>query len=152
MAVFPAGHILTSADLDTLFPTGVGAWTPYTPTLTQSATVTKTVSAASYAKAGRKVSARFYLIATGAGTAGNAVVVGLPVAALFGAGATGPGYLYDASAATFYTCQFDLASTTTARLLIGTATNYAGVAGGGFTAAMAAGDVISGILEYEAAS
>lgn len=58
MAVFPAGHILTSADFDTLFPTGVGAFTAYTPAWTSSGTqpaIGNGTIAGQYMKIGRLV-------------------------------------------------------------------------------------------------
>lgn len=61
----------------------LGAWTSYTPTFTQSATISKTVNYAKYTRVGRTVICSASLTATSAGTGGadHNVVVGLPVAA-----------------------------------------------------------------------
>ena len=154
MAVFPAGHILTSADFDTLFPTGVGAWTTFTPTWTQSATVTKTVGQARYMKIGRLTIAHVVMTATGAGTAANAVQGGLPVAAqsAAGFGVVGAGYFYDASANTVYALSALLSSSTTVGFRTGTSTADLGATGGVFTAAIAAADILTYTVQYEATS
>lgn len=132
---------------------GVWAWGTYTPTLTQSATVAKTVSLASYASDDRRsVTGRIYLAVTGAGTANNAVLFGLPVAAAFGSGAAGAGYIYDSSAGLFYAGTVDLLSSTTARFFVATTGNAAGGASGVFTAALASGDVVSAKFGYEGAA
>lgn len=147
-----AHDILTAADLNAAFAaTGPGAWTSWTPTWTQSATITKTVSNAGYQKDQRNVTAEFYLIATGAGTANNPLIISLPVTAAFGAGAAGSGYFFDASASTFYTVIFDKVSTTTAKMIY-SGTAYLGQTGGGFAAAIAASDVLTGVLNYQSAS
>lgn len=53
----------------------------YTPTWTQSATISKTVVRSEYRYIGREVSGVVFLTATSAGTASNAMVVTNPVAA-----------------------------------------------------------------------
>lgn len=58
------------------------AWTPYTPTFSQTATITKTVTFARYIQIGKMVTFQVALAATSAGTAGAFVRVGLPVAPL----------------------------------------------------------------------
>lgn len=64
---------------------GVPTWgvtaTGYTPTLTQSGSVTKTVTVADYVQLGKFVTVWFHLAVTGSGTTNNAVLVGLPVTA-----------------------------------------------------------------------
>jgi hypothetical protein len=126
------------------------AWTSYTPTLTQSATVTKTVTYAKYMKIGRLVIVNLLLAVTGAGTAANAVLVGLPVTAATGDGSIGAGYIYDASVSTIYNGVADLASTTTADLLA--PATGGGLGAFGFTAALAASDAVSLSAMYEAAT
>lgn len=153
MAVFPAGHILTSADFDTLFPTGVGAWTSYTPTLVQGVTVTKTVNHATYMRIGRLVAVSMYLTCTSAGTANNAVTIGIPVtSARSGDPCGGAGWLYDASAVTFYSGVPLLATTTTANIYANAVTAAMGQTGGSFTAALASSDQIRCNFIYEAAA
>lgn len=70
---------LTAAQVGSiLFP----AWTSYTPTFTQTATITKTVAFARYMQIGKTVFFTLAMNATSAGTAGAFVRVGLPVAPL----------------------------------------------------------------------
>lgn len=162
-ATWVAGAVLTAAqlnaqlrdNLNAAFPLAVDAWTAYTPTLTQSATVTKTVTYAKYQRVGRLIVVQGNLAVTGAGTAANAVTVGLPVtAAVGGFMVVGSGYIQDASAgAVNYSGIAVLASTTTMVFANaqGAATN--GLLGvGGFAAALAAGDVVTYAATYESAT
>lgn len=57
----------------------IGNWQSYTPTWTQSATITKTVNWARFTQIGRMVHCSIKMTATGNGTGANAVLVGLPV-------------------------------------------------------------------------
>lgn len=153
MAVFPAGHILTSADFDILFPTGVGAWSTYTPTLTQSATVSKTVTTARYMRIGRLVVAEILLIATSSGTASNAILLGLPVAAANTSGQNiGSVFLFDASVPTGYVGEV-VTNGGVASFFLNTSNGaFAGATGGVFTAALTTNDQIRARLQYESAS
>lgn len=54
-------------------------WTDWTPTLTQGATVSKTVNRAKYVKIGNVIVAFCYLSPTAAGTASNAITVSVPL-------------------------------------------------------------------------
>jgi hypothetical protein len=97
---FVSGAVLTAAQLN-----GIGeAWTSYTPTVTQSATITKTIAYAKYARVNKLVIVQVMMTATSAGTAGNAIAVGLPIASLNanGFGVIGTGMVYDLSASTSY--------------------------------------------------
>ena len=126
-------------------------WTTYTPTLTQSGAVTKTVTQASYVQIGKTVNVRFSLLCTGAGTANNAVLVGLPVACEANSWVMGNVLLFDASAGIYYTgVVYDQTSTTIGFYISG-ATSLAGVTGGVFAVALASNDRISGVFTYEAA-
>lgn len=126
------------------------AWTAYTPTLTQSATVTKTVQYAKYQRVGRTIHLAGRLDATSAGTAANTVVVGLPVAAASSLGVFGSGHIYDSSTTTRYVCSFIGVSTTTASFAHDTSGgNFWGAAP---NIALAAGDVLQFAVSYEAAS
>lgn len=71
---FVSGQVLTAAELN-----GAGAWSSYTPTFTQSATITKTVNWARYTQLGKWVQGSIKMTASSAGTATNKVLVGLPV-------------------------------------------------------------------------
>jgi hypothetical protein len=73
---FTAGQVLTAAELNS-----TGAWTSYTPTWTQVATITKTVNWARYMQLGKLVEVHIKMTASSAGTAGGLILVGLPVTA-----------------------------------------------------------------------
>lgn len=114
--------------------------------------MTKTVTWAKYMKVGRLVTAQVALAVTGAGTGGNAILVGLPLSAAVTA-VYGSGYLLDASGGAFYAGIAYPSSGTVSGLLIGNGagvTNVAGIAG--FTGALASGDVIGMNFSYESAS
>lgn len=71
---FVSGQVLTAAELNS-----AGEWQSYTPTWTQSATITKTVNWARYTQLNKLVIVSIKMTATGAGTANNVIKVGLPV-------------------------------------------------------------------------
>lgn len=71
---FVAGQVLTAAELNT-----AGSWSTYTPTWTQSATITKTTNWARYTQLGKWVQGSIKMTASSAGTANNKILVGLPV-------------------------------------------------------------------------
>ena len=143
--------------------TGVGGgsaptWTGYTPTLTQSATVTKTVTYAEYMEQGTLVFVRGVLAVTGTGTSANAVVIGLPVAADFTVGAPGFGFvcgvgkIRDDSATQSYLGIVNIVSTTTFQVMpLVPGTNVSGLGASQFTAALATGDGIVFSLQYKKA-
>lgn len=128
------------------------AWSSYTPTLTQSGAVTKTVTRAKYVQLGKMVTVSLDLTVTGTGTASNAVIVGLPVTAASASdNQIGSGIVFDASAGLLYQGAVVLASTTTIAMY-GPATSPVGYLGTQqFTAALASGDRITGTIIYEAA-
>lgn len=136
----------------------LGAWQTYTPTLTQSATVTKTVTYARYNRIGRMVTVQVYLSVTGAGTANNAVIIGTPFPAVIaGSLAVGSGWIFDTSAATtLYPGIVNLDSTTGFKLFDATqavaVTTQLGQTGTAFSAALASGDIVSLTATFEAAS
>lgn len=72
-----SGQVLTAATLNTIGAASV----TYTPTFTQSATINKTINLARYWRFQKMVVVQFSLTATSNGTAGNAVLVGLPISA-----------------------------------------------------------------------
>lgn len=71
---FTAGQILTAAELNS-----AGTWNDYTPTFTQSATITKTVNWARYTQLNKWVQVSVKLTATSGGTFPNVIKIGLPV-------------------------------------------------------------------------
>ena len=93
-----SGQVLTAATLNTIG----AAWVDYTPTLTQGVAVTKTISYAKYCQIQKTVIVSIFLTATSAGTAGQFVLVGLPIAPKSGATQLGTGFIYDASTNALY--------------------------------------------------
>jgi len=73
---FVSGQVLTAAELNT-----AGEWQSYTPTWTQSATITKTVNWARYTQLGKWVQVSIKMTASSNGTSSNNVLIGLPVSA-----------------------------------------------------------------------
>lgn len=128
----------------------VGAWTTFTPTLTQSNTPTKTVTYASYLKLGRMVTGHVVMTVTSAGTAANPIIVGLPVA-MAGTGnlVIGSGWVYDASGVIGYSGALIRVTSTTAIIWAHGETNNVG-ADPNF--ALANTDQISYQFTYESAS
>lgn len=129
------------------------AWATYTPTLLQSATVTKTVTYARWVRLGRTIHFALKLVVTGAGTAANPVRVGLPVAGLQATDNTmGQGYIFDSSAALLYRAIVTPADADEV-FMSPTNSDVSNVLGATlFTAGLAVGDVVVCAGTYEAAS
>lgn len=135
------------------FPLGTGAWTTYTPTLTQSATVTKTLQYASYNRTGRIITGSVSLTVTGAGTAANTVLIGLPVAAASSATLViGSAFLYDDSAGALLSGALVINTTTTARISPPGTSGVGYLGTSVFTAGLASPDQVSYFFCYEAAT
>lgn len=149
-----AGAVLSESDINTYLMHEGGAWSTYTPTLTQSGAVTKTVTYASWGRAGRFIYGWVVLAVTGSGTANNAITVGLPVAAAQSSGAIGSAGWVDSSSAQ-QPAILELVTTTTARLrdtTIATASLFLGQTGSSNGNALASPDTITYVFHYEAAS
>lgn len=73
---FVSGQVLTAAELN-----AAGTWQSYTPTWTQSATITKTTNWARYMEFNKIIVGSVKMTASSAGTANNKILVGLPVSA-----------------------------------------------------------------------
>lgn len=161
-----AGAALSAAQLNAhlrdnllaLLPLDAVTHTSYTPTFTQSSTISKTVTYAKWQQIGKLVVVNFVLTASSAGVANNNILVGLPTTAAMTAGnstVVGSASFFDASAAGAYPAIAVLNSTTTIRLMDATAavtgTVCLGTTGAAFAAAIASSDVVSGQLMYEAA-
>jgi len=147
------GATLTESDINTYLMGEGGAWTTWTPTVTQLGAVSVTVTSAVYGRWGRMIVGHLRLSVTGTGTASNAVTVSLPVTSARTAVPVGSGGVYDLSAVLNYTGHVSLNTTTTFQFEpqgLGVSPNPIGVAG--FTAALAAGDIIQAFFTYEAAS
>lgn len=134
-----------------------GALSSWTPTLTQSGAVTKTVTHGVYSRVGRRVNANCLLAVTGTGSASNIVTLSLPVAASCDNTIIGTGYIADASAGVFYTAVVFSTGSGANCFMVGT-TNQAvslanmtlGSGGNTFNAALANTDAVSVCLSYEA--
>lgn len=146
---FVSGQVLTAAELN-----GAGAWQDYTPTWTQSATITKTVNWARYTQLNKLVIVSIKMTATGAGTASNAVKVGLPV------NASSNNYLIGTGIFTTNTPSnvpvFAIYDSATTAVFIDTdadgPTDYLGTSGfGAGTVTVASGNLMYMTLTYEAA-
>jgi hypothetical protein len=133
-----------------------GALTSWTPTVTQSGSVTVTINHATYQRVGRMITAKAILTVTGSGTASNAVIIGgLPASGTTGQ-PCGLLRITDTSAVSSYVGMAFLASGTTVEgygMIGGTASyNQMGTASGQFSAGLASTDVIHVMLSYEAAA
>lgn len=130
------------------------AWTTWTPTVTQSASVPVTITRAKYIQIGKTVHIEAFILVSGAGgVAGNAVIVGgLPVNCAAGSifHPIGVGILFDTSATDDFTgiCRFPGTNNT-----LGFSSTRANGALGvvSFTAALAANDQVQLSGTYEAA-
>lgn len=147
---FVAGQVLTAAELNS-----AGTWQNYTPTWTQSATITKTVNWARYTQLNKLVIGSIKMTATGAGTANNIIKIGLPVNASTNNGVMGQLIINDSGSGATRTAFFDSASTmkffvnNTSFLFT---TEIWGLTGGGsLGATIASGDEVYVQFMYEAA-
>jgi hypothetical protein len=139
-----AGQVLTAATLNT-----IGAqWETYTPTLTQSVTVSKTTVVARYCQFQKTVIVNIMLNPTSTGTIGSALTVGLPIAARANNNQIiGSGFIYDNSPQFTYNVSAYLTSTTTFSALYQGGSPW----GGSPNLAIANGDQIQFMITYEVA-
>ena len=147
------GAALTESDIVTYLAGEGGAWTSWTPTVTQSGSVTVTNTRSRYARYGRTIHYSIYLTVTGSGSAANAVTISTPVTAAAASEFCGVGAISDASAGLIYPAIVQLASTTTFQMLNATtaaADQRLGVTG--FSAGLANTDTIYLAGTFEAAS
>ena len=143
------GAALTEADINLYLAGEGGAWTSFTPVLTQSSAVTKTVSWSRYARFGRLIIWSFGITATGAGSAGNAITLSLPATAAASVNIIiGSGNITDASVDE-YNGAWKMASTTAIGLTQSASANFVGVTP---SFALANTDSLEGFVIYEAAS
>jgi hypothetical protein len=154
VSLFPAGHILTSADLDTLFPVAVGAWPAYVPVWTQSTTITKTTNYAQVFKIGRLVIANVSLTATGVGTAANRLSVTLPYTAANGTVRTIGSFRFNKAGTGYYAGSAMILDTTHIIFMQGgpACTEWMGATGSANATAIAANDSLDFIVMYESAT
>lgn len=140
-----SGAKIRASDLATIFPTGTDAWTSYTPVITQSNTPTISVEFAQWMKIGRLLVVQLSVSITSAGTAANAVLCTFPSAAgsIASFRRVGGGAIFDGSASTWYEGMALWNNATTFKIQAhNTAAATPLGAGGGFTAALASGDLV----------
>lgn len=143
------GAALTESDINTYLMHEGGAWTSYTPTLTQSATVASSWSWSRYARFGRLIIWAFGGSATAAGTTANAVLLSLPVTAAASVNIViGHGSINDVGTSS-YTGSWKMSGTTQIGLVRDGSTNFVGVSP---LFALANLDTLEGFVIYEAAS
>lgn len=156
------GELVTAAMLNAnirdnenaAFPLGVDAWTTFTPTFTQGATITKTVTYAKYQRVGRLIVAQVLLAVTSAGTANTQIIVSLPVTGVGGGNQPiGVFYMSDTSTSPFNYMGFAaMVSTTTVSGIGSGFAGYMGATAGPGGVTLASGDSIGYSVMYEAAS
>ena len=150
---FVDGDVLTAANLNTYCAGEGGAWTSWTPAITQNGAVTSSNTRSRYARYGRTIHFSLSVSITGTGTGGNAVGISIPVTAAANGLVCGQGIIYDSSAGINYYGIAYLFSTTVMTLGPAAATTGALELGAQtFTAALASGDLINISGTYEAAS
>lgn len=149
---FVDGDVLTASDVNTYLMGEGGAWTSWTPTVTQSGSVTVTNTRSRYARYGRTIHFTCYLTVTGSGTGNNEIAIALPVTAAASGDYIGQGFFFDASTTTSYPA-YALAISTTACYLA-TPSNGIGIGktGSAIDVALAASDILQISGTYEAAS
>ena len=138
-----SGQVLTAAIMNQIG----AAWVDYTPTLTQSVTVTKTIQSAKYCRIQKLVIVNVALNVTSAGTTNNGIFVGLPINVLSTDGMYGAGFVYDASANALYHSAINGQSSSTIQFLYQTGSPV----GSNPTFALASGDIIRFTIAYEVA-
>jgi hypothetical protein len=133
---------------------GSGAWTTWSPTITQAGTVAHTATYARYMRTGRTIRAEALLGITGSGTGSNAITVSLPVTAAQGANmAIGSGFIFDVSpSATNYPAICIASSTVVASFVPSSAAGTGLLGNAVMTAGLATGDAITFSISYEAAA
>ena len=147
------GAALTESDINTYLMGEGGAWTSWTPAVTQSGSVTVTNTRSRYARYGRTIVATFNLSVTGSGTGSNAITVSLPVTAAASGVPCGEATLSDASSGNIYAARAVLSSTSVIQLWTTSTDATAVILGSSiFTAGLASSDGIQGTITYEAAS
>jgi hypothetical protein len=130
-----------------------GQWTSYTPTITQSVAVSKTVTYSRWMRIGRLIIWSGTFAITSAGTGGNIITFTLPVTAAHSPGAllvVGSGHINDATV-TQYNVNAAINSNTLLAFLRSDSgyTNWFGIDP---SMALASSDVIDFTVMYEAAA
>lgn len=139
---------LSATQLATILGINIGAWSTYTPTVTQSGSVTATTTAASYTTIGKLIIGYVFMTITGTGSANNAVIISLPVVNATTSVVIGSGFIFDSSVPQLFPGSVIAGSTTMALEIAGNGST-AGSTGSGFTAALANGDQLRWCFAYE---
>jgi len=127
---------------------GAVAWTTFTPTVTQSTTVTTSTANGRYVQIGKLVIGSIDITMSGAGTGGNSIIIGaLPVAAFTTSMTIGAG-TYLQAGGTRYVLGLSMASTTTFGFYTHTGTGNFGV---NPAVTCANTDILRATFSYEAA-
>ena len=142
---------LTEADINLYLMGEGGAWTSWTPTVTQSGSVPVTNTRSRFARYGRTIHFNANLSVTGTGTASNEIVISLPVAAA-AVMVAGTGWIYDSSASTAFVGPLQTSAGSSMVVLAGGASSGGAYGLVVMTAALASGDLIRVSGTYEAAS
>jgi hypothetical protein len=131
-----------------------GAWESWAPVVTQSGVATVSVNRARYWRSGRTIIADCYVTVTvGVGGGSTLLTVSLPVTAAATGAAVGDCWMLDSSTGFgWFGVPYINTTSTVAflRRLDGAAHSFVGTSG--WTSALAANDVISVLMVYEAAS
>jgi hypothetical protein len=143
-------NILINGSAYLLNPSSV--WTAFSPTLTQSATVTYTGNSNYKLIDNNTVVWEFNLTATSAGTATNPIQLTLPLTAAWSGtySCVGSANILKLSTVAIYTCTAALATTGTLRFFSGSGTTANNV-GAVPAITLASGDVIAGTITYRVA-
>lgn len=134
--------------------TAMSTWSTYTPTWTQSATVSNTVGIANYIRLADLVICQVYLTATSAGTGNNVLRVTLPVtaAAAYGTGMViGNGAVDDASVGTYPATVVIGATTSVVQFIREDTTTISSYIGQDPNFAVASTDAVRFVCIYQAA-
>ncbi len=128
--------------------TAIAEWTTFTPTITQSGAVTKTVTYCKYKTFGGTVKVVGFLTITGSGTIANAITVTTPVTLATSTELTiGVGRIVDASGPASYPVLVNVNTTGTIKFVQSDIATPAGYVGAVPSFGLAVGDTIA--FEYE---
>ena len=139
---------LTEADINLYLAGEGGAWTTWTPAVTQGVSVTTTNTRSRFARYGRLIIATFNLTATSAGTGGSGITVSLPVTAASASSVNGSGIIRDTGTSNYGGSWEGITTGTIAMIGDGRSTYV----GGDPNLALANTDTLNGYIVYEAAS
>lgn len=143
--------VYSGAAWSTFGPTH-GVLTAWTPTVTQSVSVTVTGNYSRYQRIGRLIVGWFSVSCTSAGTVSNPILISTPVTAAQGSQPVGGSDLFDSSASSSMAGTLETDSTSTFSMRIGAGgDNRAGIVAPA-NIALASGDVLRGSFSYEAAA